>query len=80
MAIRFRPGQLVRLLGIPADLPPATDELPTTTLFRACLGQSFPIAEIDRDMIALDVGEALGQSSWKQTIYVAPELLEPVTE
>ena len=78
MSMKFRPGQSVRLVEIPGNLPADTDDLPTSSLFKACLGRTFVVAEIDRGIIALDVGEVLGQPPWQQTIYVKPESLESV--
>lgn len=71
----FRVGALVRLVGTPPDLVDA-DDLQTATLFRLCLGKTFPIMEMSPGLAALDVGEIVGEPSYMHTIYVEPEFLE----
>jgi hypothetical protein len=63
------------LVGTPPDLFDS-DELQTATLFRLCLGKTFPIREMLDGMAALDVGEILGEPSYMHRIYVEPEFLE----
>jgi len=74
----FSVGTLVRLVGTPPDVVD-TDELQTATLFRLCLGKTFPIREMLDGMATLDVGEILGEPSYMHTIYVEPEFLEFAT-
>lgn len=66
------------MVGTPPNLVDA-DDLQTATLFRLCLGKTFPIREMLDGMAALDVGEILGELSYMHTIYVEPEFLEFVT-
>lgn len=53
MIARFQLGQLVRLIAIPASLSADTDDLPTTTLFQACIGRTFAVADIEHGVVAL---------------------------
>lgn len=70
-------GDTVRIIGIPKNLP--DDDLGTRTLFERCLNRAFPIAGFNEyGMIELQVGAAVGEPSWKQTIWIEPEFLEPV--
>ena len=76
-------GDRVRLVGIPPDLP-NDEKLQTRQLFEKCLGQTFTIAGLDAvdglpyRLVRLDVGHILGQASYRQTIWVEPQYLQPV--
>jgi hypothetical protein len=70
-------GDLVRVIQVPAGLRDDED-LPTKTLFDLCLGKTFPIAEIDANMIELHVGELLGKLPYQHSIFIEPEFVEAV--
>jgi hypothetical protein len=61
-------GDIVRVTKIPADLPPG--DVPLQTLFRGCLGKTFPIVAFDDDLIELHVGEAFGEAPERHRIWV----------
>ena len=80
----MKAGDVVRLVGIPPNLP--DDDLKTRTIFEKCLGQVFLIAgmkSIDglpNPLVELEVGAVVGDEYWKHTIWIEPEyvqLIEP---
>ena len=73
----MKPGDIVRIVQIPAGLRDDED-LRTKSLFELCLGRSFPVAEIERGLIKLDVGKVVGEPSYMHTIWIEPELVEIV--
>jgi len=52
-------GDKVRVERMPDGLPPDNKQL--HTLFRGCLGKTFPIVKFDGDLIELHVGEVFGK-------------------
>ena len=52
-------GDKVRVERVPDGLPKDNKQL--QTLFRGCLGKTFPIVKFDGDLIELHVGEVFGK-------------------
>lgn len=73
----MKAGNLVRVIQVPAGLRDDED-LPTKTLFDLCLGKTFPIVEIDANMIELHVGELLGKLPHEHMVFIEPEFVEIV--
>ncbi len=77
----MKAGDVVKLVGIPPNLKDAED-LPTRTLFEKCLGQVFIVGGVESvdgmqtPLIKLDVGDVIGQETWKHAIWVEPEYLQ----
>jgi hypothetical protein len=73
----------VKLIGIPPNLSDKED-MPTRTLFEKCLGKSFVVEAVESiegvpfPLAKLDVGHVIGEESWKHTIWVEPEYLQPL--
>lgn len=61
-------GDTVRVVKIPADLPPNDKQL--QTLFRGCVGKEFAIVAFDDDLIELHVGEAFGKPAAHHQIWL----------
>lgn len=74
MSDTFEIGELVKLVGIPADLP--DDELQTPKIFALCLGRVFPVASLADHLIELEVGEVVGASAVAHSIWIEPQYLE----
>jgi hypothetical protein len=74
-------GDKVKLIAIPPDVN-NDNELRTRALFEACLGKTFTVAGLEaveglaNQLVRLEVGHILGQSSSLQTIWVEPEYLQ----
>ena len=64
-------GDKVRVTKVPADLPEGNRQL--ETLFKGCVGKTFPVAAIDDGLFELHVGEAFGKPSDYHRIWVGPE-------
>jgi hypothetical protein len=79
----MKAGETVKLIGIPPNLSDKED-MPTRTLFEKCLGKSFVVEAVESvegvpfPLTKLDVGHVIGEESWKQTIWVEPEYLQPL--
>ena len=73
----MKAGDLVRIVKIPAGVRD-DDDLCTKKLFDLCLGRCFPIIKLDDGFVVLDVGEAGGEPSYMQTIWIEPEFVELV--
>jgi hypothetical protein len=79
----MRAGETMKLVGIPPNLSDE-DDMPTRTLFEKCLGKSFVVVAVESvegvlyPLAKLDVGHVIGEESWKHTIWVEPEYLQPV--
>ena len=73
----MKAGDVVKLVGIPPNLKDAED-LPTRTLFEKCLGQVFIVGGVESvdgmqtPLIKLDVGNVIGQETWRHAIWVEP--------
>lgn len=52
-------GDKVRVERMPDGLPADNKQL--QTLFRGCLGKTFPIVKFDGDLVELHVGEVFGK-------------------
>lgn len=79
----MKAGETVKLIGIPPNLSDKED-MPTRTLFEKCLGKSFVVEAVESvegvpfPLAKLDVGHVIGEESWKHTIWVEPEYLQPL--
>jgi hypothetical protein len=64
-------GDTVRVMKIPADLPPDNAQL--QTLFKGCLNKSFKVAGIDDEgLVELHVGEAFGSAPEHHKVWLEP--------
>ncbi len=63
-------GDKVRVIRTPADLPKDNKQL--TTLFRGCVGKTFPIVKFDDGLVELHVGEAFGKPAEYHQIWLEP--------
>ena len=52
-------GDKVRVMKAPDSLPPDNKQL--LTLFRGCIGKTFPIVKFDDGLVELHVGEVFGK-------------------
>ena len=73
----MKPGDIVRVLKAPEGLRESSDDL-TRTLFDLSVGETFPIAAINDNLIELHVGQVLGEDADLHTIYIGPECVELV--
>jgi hypothetical protein len=79
----MKAGETVKLVGIPPNLSDGED-MPTRTLFEKCLGKSFVVEAVESvegvpfPLAKIDVGHVIGEESWKHTIWVEPEYLQPL--
>jgi hypothetical protein len=79
----MKAGETVKVIGIPPNLSDKED-MPTRTLFEKCLGKSFVVEAVESveglpfPLAKLDVGHIIGEESWKHTIWVEPEYLQPL--
>ena len=77
----MKAGDLVRLIGIPEELPPE-DELKTRALFDQCLGKTFRVVAMKKveglpDPLAqLDVGHIRAKAAAMESIWVEPRFLQ----
>jgi hypothetical protein len=71
----MRTGDRVEVIAVPADLP---DGMGTKALFEACLGRVFPIAGFEGELVELQVGEVVGESSYMHSIWIERACLRPV--
>lgn len=69
-------GDKVRVLSMPDGLPKDNKQL--MTLFRGCVGKTFPIAKFDGDLIELHVGEVFGKSAEHHQIWLEPSHVQLV--
>jgi hypothetical protein len=77
----MKAGDVVKLVGVPTKL--SDDEnLQTRSLFEKCLGQVFIVGGVESvegmqtPLARLDVGDVIGQETWRHTIWVEPEFLQ----
>jgi hypothetical protein len=79
----MKAGETVMLVGIPPNLSDEED-MPTRTFFEKCLGKSFVVEAVESvegvpfPLAKLEVGHVIGEESWKHTIWVEPEYLQPL--
>jgi hypothetical protein len=71
-------GDIVKVLKAPDDLPKDNKQL--QTLFRGCVGKTFPIVAFDDDLIELHVGEAFGKPAAHHQIWLEPSHLKLVEQ
>ena len=63
-------GDKVRVMKAPDSLPPDNRQL--LTLFRGCIGKTFPIVKIDDGLVELHVGEVFGKPAEFHQIWLEP--------
>ncbi len=63
-------GDKVRVLGVPDGVPANNKQL--LTLFRGCVGKTFPIVKLDDGLVELHVGEAFGKPAEYHQIWLEP--------
>ncbi|CCB67878.1 MULTISPECIES: hypothetical protein [unclassified Hyphomicrobium] len=61
-------GDKVRVLGVPDGVPKDNKQL--MTLFRGCVGKTFPIVKFDDGLVELHVGEVFGKSAEHHQIWL----------
>lgn len=69
-------GDKVRVVKVPDGVPPDNAQL--ITLFRGCVGKTFPIIKFDDGLIELHVGEAFGKPADYHQIWLEPAQLKLV--
>lgn len=61
-------GDRVEVVAVPRSLPPG---MGTQALFEACVGRTFPIADIDNNgLLELHVGEVVGENDYMHSIWI----------
>lgn len=63
-------GDKVRVLSMPDGVP--KDNKALVTLFRGCIGKTFPIAKLDDGLVELHVGEVFGKPAEHHQIWLEP--------
>ena len=63
-------GDKVRVMKVPDSVPPDNKQL--LTLFRGCIGKTFPIVKIDDGLVELHVGEVFGKPAEFHQIWLEP--------
>jgi hypothetical protein len=66
-------GDKVRVMKVPDGVPPDNQVM---TLFRGCVGKTFPIVKIDDGLVELHVGEAFGKPAEFHQIWLEPAQLK----
>ena len=69
-------GDKVRDLRAPDGLPPDNKQL--QTLFRGCVGKTFPIVKLDDGLVELHVGEVFGKPADYHQIWLEPSQVKLV--
>jgi hypothetical protein len=69
-------GDKVRVLTVPPHLPEG--ELNTKSLFRLCVGHTFPVVGLQGNLLELEVGEVSGKEACMDSIWIEPEHVEIV--
>ena len=67
-------GDKVCVMKVPDGVPPDNQVM---TLFRGCVGKTFPIVKMDDGLVELHVGEAFGKPAEHQ-IWLEPTQLKLV--
>ena len=62
-------GDKVRVMKVPDGVPPDNQVM---TLFRGCVGKTFPIVKMDDGLVELHVGEAFGKPAEFHQIWLEP--------
>jgi hypothetical protein len=65
----------VRVMKVPDGVPPDNQVM---TLFRGCVGKTFPIVKMDDGLVELHVGEAFGKPAEFHQIWLEPAQLKLV--
>jgi hypothetical protein len=79
------PGDKVRIIGVPPDLP-EDERLQSRALFERCIGEIFPIVDIAHlegppyKLLQLDVGNVVGKPACMETIWTELQYVEPAPE
>ena len=68
-------GDKVRVMKVPDGVPPDNQVM---TLFRGCVGKTFPIVKTDDGLVELHVGEAFGKPAEFHQIWLEPAQLKLV--
>ena len=68
-------GDKVRVMKVPDGVPPDNQVM---TLFRGCVGKTFPIVKMDDGLVELHVGEAFGKPAEFHQIWLEPTQLKLV--
>jgi hypothetical protein len=69
-------GDRVRVLTTPPDLPEG--ELNTRSLFKLCVGHTFPIIGFQGNLLELEVGGVFGKDPCMDSIWIEPKHVEIV--
>jgi hypothetical protein len=69
-------GDKVRVLRVPDGVPKDNQQL--ITLFRGCIGKTFPVIKIDDGLVELHVGEVFGKPADYHQVWLAPSQLQIV--
>ena len=69
-------GDKVRVLRVPDGVPPDNKQL--LTLFRGCVGKTFPIVKFDGGLVELHVGEVFGKPADYHQIWLDPAQVKVV--
>jgi len=69
-------GDKVRVLRVPDGVPTGNKQL--ITLFRGCVGKTFPIVKFDDGLVELHVGEAFGKPANYHQIWLDPSEVQLV--
>jgi hypothetical protein len=69
-------GDMVRVLRVPDGVPP--DNIQLQTLFRGCVGKTFPVIRFDDGLVELHVGEAFGKPADHHQIWLEPSEVKVV--
>lgn len=75
MTVDLQKGDRVTLIGVPAQLRDVR-EVATRSLFDACVGRSFVVAEATDGVAELHVGSVFGEADQMQTIWVETKYLK----
>jgi hypothetical protein len=68
-------GDKVCVMKVPDGVPPDNQVM---TLFRGCVGKTFPIVKMDDGLVELHVGEAFGKPAEFHQIWLEPAQLKLV--
>jgi len=69
-------GDKVRVITVPPDLPEG--DLASESLFKLCVGHTFPVVGLRWNLLELEVGEIQGKEPYMDSIWIEPENVEIV--
>ncbi|MFT3732706.1 MAG: hypothetical protein QM780_15005 [Hyphomicrobium sp.] len=69
-------GDKVRVLGVPDGVPKDNKQL--ITLFKGCVGKTFPIVKFDDGLVELHVGEVFGKPADYHQIWLDPSQVKVI--